>query len=96
MKRTYSNVVSSVKASLETLRPPVKRIPEFLSVYGPYRAAIMTARQRGVKPMDIVLELERHGVSSAAMRRMRKRGLVYSGPVWGACIMIGKLCNHKG
>lgn len=96
MKRTYSNVVSSVKTSLESLRPQVKRIPEFLSVYGPYRAAIMTARQRGVKPMDIVLELERHGISPASMRRMRKRGLVYHGPIWGACIMIGRLCNYKG
>lgn len=99
MKLTYSNASAAAKSAIEGLQPiaKAKAMPAYLAIYGPYRSAILSARKRGVSPEQIVMALEKHGVRSPLMARMHLRGhRITARATFGACIMIGKLCNHKG
>lgn len=99
MKLTYTSASAAAKSAVASLQPvEVKTVmPAYLAIYGPYKTVIMDARKRGVKPEAIVRELEKHGVRTPLMARWHSRGQRISPQAYlGGCIMIGKLCNHKG
>lgn len=99
MKLTYTTASAAAKSAVESLQPVQAEVamPAYLAIYGPYKTVIVNARKRGVKPEQIVRALEKHGVRTPLMARMHSRGQRISGQAFlGGCIMIGRLCNHKG